>query len=62
MKKIPIGIMPKRFHDDKRFIDLCDAIRRYYDSETPIPAEWIEEWNEHVRRRCIQQTQTKDRS
>ena len=26
MKKIPIGIMPKRFHDDKRFIDLCDAI------------------------------------
>lgn len=53
-KKPPIGICPKTIHDDKRFYELCGAICRYYESETPIPLEWITEWNEHVKRRQCQ--------
>jgi hypothetical protein len=51
--KPPIGITPKHIHDDQRFIELCGAIQRYYDTETPIPVEWIREWNEHVKRRHL---------
>jgi hypothetical protein len=52
-EKPPIGIMPKSIHDDIRFISLCDTIQRYFYSETQMPVEWIEEWNEHVNRRQI---------
>jgi hypothetical protein len=51
--KPPLGIMPKKYHDEKRFIELCGAIKRYYDAEFPIPIEWIEEWNELVKARQL---------
>ena len=49
--KPPRGIAPKKIYDDNRFVELSAAIRRYYNTETPIPVEWVEEWNEHVKRR-----------
>lgn len=47
-KKPPIGLMPKYLHDEKRFIDVCAAICRYYDEGCQIPIEWIEEYNELI--------------
>lgn len=44
--KPPLGILPKKFHDEKRFKDLHDAVLRYFDARIPVPSEWIEEYNE----------------
>ena len=55
-RKPPIDIIPKTIHDDQRFIDLCWAIKRYYETETPILIEWIVEWNKHVERRRLTTT------
>ena len=46
--KPPIGIIPKHIHQEKRFVDLCGAICRYYEAGLQIPIEWIEEYNELV--------------
>jgi hypothetical protein len=46
--KPPLGLMPKRFVQKVRFIEICEAIRRYYMASKKIPLEWIEEYNELV--------------
>lgn len=44
-KKPPLGIMPKRFWDEKRIKDLSDAIHRYIadDRYTKLVHDWIYE-------------------
>ena len=32
----------------KRFNDICEAIVRYYNTNWPIPIEWIEEYNDLI--------------
>jgi hypothetical protein len=53
--KPPLGLMPKRFHDERvraeRFNEVCGAIARYYDAGLKINIEWIEEYNELVE--CV---------
>ncbi len=46
LKKPPLGIIPKKIHDEKRFKELCAAIKRYQVANLPIPAEWWDEYYE----------------
>lgn len=48
MKKPPIGVLPRVFHDEKRLHDLAHTIHRRLQDTTSIPPEWIEEYNELV--------------
>ena len=51
MKKPPLGVMPRRIHDEKRRQELAGAIIRYMmDGEMVVPTEWVEEYNELTRR------------
>lgn len=50
MKKPPLGIMPKNIWESIRFNELQMAINRYLDDQLPIPLEWIEEYNEFVKK------------
>ena len=52
MEKPPIGLTPKKIHDNKRFYEVCGAIVRYYSAGLKIPVEWIMEYNELVERGC----------
>ena len=45
-EKPPLGIMPRRLHDERRRIELRKAIIRYLDTYKEIPIEWVEEFNE----------------
>lgn len=51
-KKPPLGIIPKKFHEEntkiKRFNDICGAITRYYNGGFKINIEWIIEYNELI--------------
>lgn len=49
MERPPLGLLPKDIHRIKRFNDICEAIVRYYNTNWPIPVEWIEEYNELIR-------------
>jgi hypothetical protein len=46
----PLGIMPRYIWNEKRLEDLRDAIYRYISAVRPVPAEWIEEYNELLQR------------
>ena len=48
IKKPPLGLTPKYIRQRQRFVEVCEAIVRYYDAEKQIPIEWIEEYNELV--------------
>lgn len=42
-KKPPIGIVPRRIHDDERKIAIFEAMKRYSLNDVAIPTEWIDE-------------------
>lgn len=42
----PLGLKPKKFVDEERFIEVCRVISSYYNEGKPISIEWIEEYNE----------------
>ena len=48
--KPPIGLMPRKFWDEKRLNEVSSAIARYINACRPVPPEWIEEYNELVER------------
>lgn len=48
IRKPPLGICPKRFHDEKRLQDLAQAINRRLCEPYEIPLDWIEEYNQLV--------------
>ena len=41
--KPPLGIIPKRLHDERRAAALMAACVRYYDAFLPVPFDWIVE-------------------
>jgi hypothetical protein len=47
IEKPPLGVMPKKICQEKRYNDLKEAIRRYKDAGLEVPKEWIEE-SEHL--------------
>lgn len=46
--KPPLGLTPRKFHDEARYVEVCGAISRYYNANMPIPLEWVEEFNHLV--------------
>lgn len=52
IEKPPIGLMPKFIHREKRLMDVCGAISRYYNAGLEIPIEWVQEYNELVKSHC----------
>jgi hypothetical protein len=50
MQQPPIGIMPRYIWDEIRLRELAAAISRYVAVYRPVPAEWIEEYNELLKR------------
>ena len=48
--KPPLGLVPRAFHDQERYVDVCDAIRSYFEAGLPINEEWIKEHNELVEK------------
>jgi hypothetical protein len=50
----PIGLTPKKIHERnsiiRRFNDIRSAISRYYNAELEMPIEWIEEYNELIKK------------
>lgn len=46
--KPPLGLIPKRIRQQERFLEICEAISRYYNAGEKIPIEWIKEYNELV--------------
>lgn len=49
-KKPPLGVKPRWLHDEQRLQDLGGAIYRYLSDKMPIKIEWVEEYNEIIRR------------
>lgn len=50
-KKPPLGVEPRWAHEAQRINKLTCAIDRYMEEDEPIPVEWIEEYNELVKRK-----------
>jgi len=48
IRKPPLGIKPKIFHDEQRLQDLANAINGRVCEAYEIPLEWIEEYNQLV--------------
>ncbi len=48
VKKPPVGLRPKWIMQEKRLIEIQEAMRRYIEANMIIPAEWTEEYNELV--------------
>lgn len=46
----PLGLIPKNINDAKRFNEVCGALVRYYNANLPIEIEWVEEYNELVKK------------
>lgn len=44
----PLGIVPRRIHDQKRANEIHQAVNRYLDAGKAVPVVWIEEYNELV--------------
>lgn len=50
----PIGVMPRRKHDEYRLNALSGAIQRYESAGKDVPPEWFAEYNELcLRLGCI---------
>ena len=44
----PIGLVPKSIRKQERFLEVCEAITRYYNTGMKIPIEWVEEYNDLI--------------
>jgi hypothetical protein len=42
-KAPPLGLKPKKLHDQERLIEIIDAMYRYVSTNNVIPAEWFAE-------------------
>lgn len=48
--KPPLGLKPRHLCDEEREKDIKEAIIRYCEADKEIPIEWLEEYNEILRR------------
>lgn len=46
MPKPPLGLIPKKFHDENRLFQIIEAMDRYLHVKKSIPIEWLEEYNQ----------------
>lgn len=51
MIKPPLGVLPRHIHDENRLEDLKGAITRYMDAGLMVKHEWIEEYNELIKKK-----------
>ena len=42
-EKPPIGLMPKKIHDEKRAAEIVLAMSRFLEGNMAIPREWVAE-------------------
>lgn len=48
--KPPIGLKPRELHDSRRLHEVSEAIARYFNAGMEISPEWVEEYNDLIRR------------
>jgi len=48
-RKPPLGLMPRRIHEEQRISDIAGAINRYLQAGRAVPMEWIEEYNQLIK-------------
>jgi hypothetical protein len=41
--KPPLGLKPKKLHNECRVNDIYSAIKRYHEAGRIVPSEWIDE-------------------
>lgn len=51
-EKPPLGIMPERLFEDSRIVELCRAIERQAESETP-DYKLMHKWAEEICRKTM---------
>jgi len=49
ISKPPIGLKPAPLFYQKRFLEVCQAISRYYNKGLQIPLNWVKEYNELIK-------------
>ena len=45
----PLGITPRKFHEEYRISEILSAVVRYMNAKYKIPIEWIQEYNDLVK-------------
>ena len=48
--KPPLGIIPAKLFYETRIEELKQAMRRRVDADMSVPLEWVEEYNELIRK------------
>lgn len=48
MLKPPLGLIPRKIHNQHRANAIHEAVNRYISAGMAVPIEWIEEYNELV--------------
>jgi hypothetical protein len=41
----PLGLVPKKFHQEARLLELLRAMERYLEAGLDIPTEWVDEFH-----------------
>lgn len=49
-RKPPLGLKPRNIFEEERIHEIFQAMMRYRQSHQEIPEEWIEEFNDLMRR------------
>jgi hypothetical protein len=50
-KKPPLGLMSKTFWEERRILDIIEAIDRYIGAGKSIPRDWVDEFNDLIQKR-----------
>lgn len=50
-EKPPLGLKPRKIHDEERLQALAEAITRYVVERKPVPEEWFAEYDELIARK-----------
>jgi hypothetical protein len=49
-KEPPLGLKPRYIHDEERMLDIKSAIVRMINADATISIEWVQEYNEIIKR------------
>lgn len=49
-RKPPLGLKPRNIFEEERIHEIFQAMMRYKQAHKEIPEEWIEEFNDLIRR------------
>lgn len=62
MDKPPLGVMPRFLWDERRMVDLTEAIERFTEAGAPVPVEWYYELIEVTTNVCKQTAEREGKS